>query len=201
MFGIAVITFPERLPMEAQALRLVGQMPAVLALHLRKPGWSEEATRRLLDELPEETRKKIRLHDHFELAGEYGLQGVHLNRRHPRAPQEACSLSASCHSLEEVQTRKAQCRYVFLSPIFDSVSKQGYASGFSSEELHTAAKDGIIDRKVFALGGVRSGHVPFLKEIGFGGAGMIGEIWQGYAERPDTRRLATTMRNIMKQCM
>ncbi len=189
MFRIAVITPPERLPEEAEALRLVGAMPQVYALHVRKPDYSEGETRALLEALPADVRAKIRLHDHFELCGEYGLQGVHLNHRHPVPLAHIRSLSASCHSLQEVVERKKSCDYVFLSPIFDSISKQDYAGKFSPETLSEAAKSGIIDHKVFALGGVRAKYLPMLKQWGFGGAALLGDIWQDYATHPDLRTL------------
>lgn len=49
--------------------------------------------------------------------------------------------------------------YLFLSPIFDSISKRGYLSQFSFESLQNAAKEGLIDGKVFALGGVTQAKV------------------------------------------
>lgn len=201
MFHIAVITPPERLPDEAQALRLVGDIPEVCALHLRKPDYSAHELRQLIEALPAELRGKIRLHDHFELCGEYGLQGVHLNHRHPAPPAHIRSLSASCHSLNEVAERKKSCDYVFLSPIFDSISKQGYPGKFSPETLSKAAQDGIIDSRVFALGGVTAAHIPLLKQWGFGGAALLGEIWQDYATCPDLRVLEEKIRSLQPLCL
>ena len=68
--------------------------------------------------------------------------------------------------------------YLFLSPIFDSISKRGYLSQFSIESLQNAAEEGLIDGKVFALGGVTQAKLPLLHELGFGGAAMLGAAWQ-----------------------
>lgn len=196
MFRIAVITAPERIPDEAQALWMIGNIPSVCALHLRKPGYSESEIRSLLESLPPQTRGKIRLHEHFELCAEYGLQGVHLNHRNPTPPPHIRSISASCHSLQEVQEKKNICDYVFLSPVFDSISKQGYKSGFSLQTLEKAALDGLIDGKVLALGGVQAKHIPLLRQLGFGGAGMLGEIWQYYRHYPDPEKFDVHLKNI-----
>jgi thiamine-phosphate pyrophosphorylase len=72
---------------------------------------------------------------------------------------------------------KGDYDYLFLSPIFNSISKQGYLSGFSHDELVRAYEEGIIDRKVVALGGVRFDKIEYLKGLGFGGAAMIGALY------------------------
>lgn len=63
---------------------------------------------------------------------------------------------------------------MFLSPIFDSISKHGYGSAFSHETLRKAAAEGIIDEKVVALGGVTPENAGWLEKLGFGGAAMLG---------------------------
>ena len=120
-------------------------------------------------------RKRIVIHDFFELARLYGLRGIHLNARRSIVPDGwQGHVSRSCHSLDEVRRYKDACDYVFLSPIFDSVSKQGYASAFTDETLKQASLDGIIDDKVIALGGVTPDKISYLQQLGFGGAAMLG---------------------------
>ena len=60
--------------------------------------------------------------------------------------------------------------YVTLSPIFDSISKQGYKSAFKLMEL----KNKIKGKKVVALGGVTPDKFSYLKSIGFKGAALLG---------------------------
>lgn len=201
MFRLAVITTPENLPREEEALRLLGDTDGVYSLHLRKPGQSVEQLRQLLLRLPQNTLQKIRLHSHFELCSEFSLQGVHLNRLCPTPPQDATSVSASCHSIEEVRQKKTDRRFVFLSPIFNSISKQNYQSAFTEEELRQAARNGIIDQNVFALGGVEAQNIALLKEMGFGGAGMIGGIWRDYAVNADLKAFGQRLQKILKECI
>ena len=96
---------------------------------------------------------RIVLHDWFTLAEERALGGIHLNKRNPEAPPlYKGSISRSCHSLEGIIEYKPVCDYVLLSPIFQSISKEGYGSGFPLDGLRNAK--GIIDDKVIAFGGV-----------------------------------------------
>ena len=114
----------------------------------------------------------------FELCKEFQLHGIHLNRRNNTVPADHHgSLSCSCHSLEEVIERKPKMDYVFLSPIYDSISKQGYCHAFTSEQLTEAAKEGIINERVFALGGITEANIPQLEAWHFGGAAMLGNVW------------------------
>ena len=43
--------------------------------------------------------------------------------------------------------------------------------------LRQAADDGIIDEKVIALGGVTFDKLPYLRELNFGGAAMLGALY------------------------
>ena len=84
----------------------------------------------------------------------------------------------SCHTLEEVHLNKLQSDYVFLSPIFDSISKQGYKAAFTEYILRCAHRDGIIDDKVVALGGITPANARKAMTLGFGGVAVLGDIWQ-----------------------
>lgn len=176
MFNLVIITEPGFFPGEAEALRrLLDGLEC--RVHLRKPGSAEADMRRLVESLPEELRPRLTLQDHLRLAPEYGAGGVHPTSRFPEIPAGWCGLvSRSCHSLDEV----AVCRdadYLFLSPVFDSISKSGYSSAFSDAQLREAAGRQIGPR-VYALGGVRPENFPLLKEYGFGGAALLGHVWK-----------------------
>lgn len=188
------ITRPEFFPGEAVFIsRLLAS--GVDIVHMRKPGATAADCARLLDELPADNRRRIVVHDFFELVGPYGLKGIHLNARRSTAPDGYKGhVSRSCHSLEEVKLYKAACDYVFLSPIFDSVSKQGYASAFTDEALKQASSEGIIDRKVVALGGVTPDKISYLRRLGFGGAAMLGCV-NNLAVLPEKEQ-AEALRNI-----
>ena len=183
-----VITSPSFIPDEASFLHRLF-VHGVDIVHLRKPGATAEECARLLDDLTSDDRRRIVIHDFFELAQPYGLRGIHLNARRSTVPDGwQGHVSRSCHSLEEVKRYKDACDYVFLSPIFDSVSKQGYASAFTDETLREASKDGIIDHKVVALGGVTPDKIDYLQQLNFGGAAMLGCV-NSLAALPESRQI------------
>lgn len=152
-------------------------------LHLRKPlcdnNKDEIMTRirLLLNDLSANEKKNIIIHDYHELYEEFSLKGVHINKNVKVLPIDYQGFKTrSCHSVEEVVSYKDAFDYVFMSPIFDSISKESYHSQFSKEILEKASRDGIIDEKVVALGGVDFENIHYLKELGFGGAAMLGCI-------------------------
>lgn len=150
-------------------------------LHLRKPNTTPTYAERLLTLIPEKYRKHIVVHGHFYLKEEYKLKGIHLNHRNPVAPPNYSGhLSTSCHSLQEVKNCKDKYDYVFLSPVFNSISKQNYYSAYTPEEIRQAAKEGIIDKHVVALGGIDEDNILSVKDYGFGGAAIMGGLWNKF---------------------
>ena len=155
-------------------------------LHLRKPDTAPMYAERLLTLIPEQYHKRIVVHGHFYLKEEYKLKGIHLNNRNPLLPEKYKGhISRSCHSLEEVKVHKKQCDYVFLSPVFDSISKKDYHANYTPEEIRKAHKAGIIDKKVIALGGIDTNNIVQVKSYGFGGAAIMGALWDKFDPRGD----------------
>ena len=156
-------------------------------LHLRKPKSSEEELVSWLQNIDSQYYGRIVLHDHFNLISRFPLGGVHLNSRNPEyhktTAEQDITISRSCHSIAEIIQYKSKCNYLFLSPIYDSISKEGYGAAFSRIDLKQAADKGIIDSKVLALGGVSLEHIPELRSMGFGGAAVLGALWQEGADK------------------
>ena len=192
MFNLVIISEPGFFSGEAEALRRLFD-GLECRVHLRKPGSAEEDMRRLVESLPEELRPRLTLQEHLQLAPEYGVGGVHPTSRFPEIPPCWRGLvSRSCHSLDEV----AACQdadYLFLSPIFDSISKSGYRSAFTDAQLRSASE---IDGHVYALGGVRPENFPLLKEYGFGGAALLGHVWRDCSPE-GIRRVSEEIKSYM----
>ena len=164
-------------------------------LHLRKPQGSKQELRSLLDSIPVEFHSRIVLHDHFELTSEYRLAGIHLNSRNHAIPEGfRGSISRSCHSLQEIKANQ-QLDYVFLSPVFESISKEGYGSGFSLQTLQDAASLNIINEKVIALGGISEETISRIYAIGFGGVAILGALW---GKVPDLSQKETIINRYKK---
>lgn len=147
-------------------------------LHLNKPDSSPVYAERLLSLLPEEYHKKIVVHDNYYLKNEYGLAGIHLDEADAEAPQGyKGKISRTCRSLEELKSAKKQSKYVFLRDVFDSISDANGKASFSYDQLKEASHRGLIDKHVYALGGVRLENIKVLKELGFGGAVICNDLW------------------------
>lgn len=140
-------------------------------LHLRRPGVSLEMTEELIKGIPKRHHARLTLHDYPELAVKYGC-GFQLNARNGRCEKDISNISRSCHSLGELN-KSHQRDFCTLSPIYDSISKSGYKSGFCQDDL----KGENLSRAI-ALGGVTLGCLPELKALGFGGAALLGEVWR-----------------------
>lgn len=155
-------------------------------VHIRKPESKAEEVERLIEAIPSTCYSQLVLHDHHELAMKYHLYGIHLNSRNPQPPSGwTGSVSKSCHSLDEVKEWKGKCDYVSLSPIFDSISKKGYHAAFTTEQIEEARREGIIDKKVMALGGVTFNHIDDVLRMGFGGGMILGDAWKNVRQAQD----------------
>ena len=213
---IIVISAPDFLPGEAEAVTALLEAGA-WRVHVRKPAAGSDSIARLLEHIPAALYSRISLHDHHELAARFGVGGVHLNSRNPSVPDGFGGMvSRSCHSIAELSQYSSVCDYMFLSPIFDSISKSGYVSRFSLEEIRrriaacsagTAgpmagmSSDGncrSVDwGRVFALGGVCPDNVRLLEDVGFGGAAVLGCIWEPFRLDHDCAALSERLRNLM----
>lgn len=171
---------------EAASITAILRQGKADIVHIRKPASSEEELERLLRAIPSDLLARVTLHDHFTLSERFPVGGLHTNSRNSTVPSGFKGrVSTSCHSIEEVAAKKRQHNYVFLSPIFDSISKKGYHAAFTQEEILKAAKDGIIDKSTIALGGVTFENLPVVERLGFGGGAMSGEFW------PDPAQIVT----------
>lgn len=174
---LIVLTDPEFFVGEAALINELFERGLPL-LHVRKPDADEHNVRRLLDHIRSEYYDRVAIHYFHHLAEEYELGGVHLSASHPKAPEGwEGRVSASCHSLEEALQRLESCDYVFVSPIYDSISKEGYLSAFTRRELEAARDAGKITRRMIALGGVTPERIPDIEHFGFGGAAVVGSLW------------------------
>ena len=69
---------------------------------------------------------------------------------------------------------------MFLHSIYDSQTNKDEKSSFTHEELEAASKEELIDKKVFALGGMNIDNVKEMKELGFGGVVICGDLWNRF---------------------
>ena len=150
-------------------------------LHLYKPGASPMYSERLLTLLGEGYHSKITVHGHFYLKEEYRLKGIHIDDAHTEPPTGyKGNVSRTCHLIEELKEAKKKSNYVFLHPIFDSQTNVDEKASFTMAQLEEAAKNDLIDKKVYALGGMNLDTVKAVKDLGFGGIVICGDLWNRF---------------------
>ena len=143
--------------------------------HLRKPEASLEELDLFLQTLHPKYFERIKLHQHFDLVPLYGLGGFHLKEHLRRfnlvlPESERTSLSTSFHKKEDLIKEGERYDYMFLSPVYDSISKTDYhGKNFDVNE---------VSGKVIGLGGVTTQKLDDLKTKGFQGAAVMGAIWE-----------------------
>ncbi|KZS39890.1 hypothetical protein AWE51_09605 [Aquimarina aggregata] len=150
-------------------------------LHLRKPTFTIDGYRALLDQIDAKYHNKIMIHQFPELTIDYNLRGIHLQEQARLDLEDALevtakiytnkgfAVSSSFHSKEDIKNCSVDFEYVLLSPVFGSISKAGYkGKGFDVTDL---------DAFVIGMGGVNEDTLQATFDLGFKGVGVLGGIW------------------------
>jgi thiamine-phosphate pyrophosphorylase len=157
-------------------------------LHLRSLTFDRQQFSDYISGIPAVFHSRIVIHTHYELIHTFDLKGIHFTEKtKANRPDillngnfDRCQLSASFHSLEELASNHFPYTYVLVSPVFDSISKEKYRSGFKPKVLSTFLsrhrKTGSC--KVYALGGVGADNIQRCKILGFDGAALYGALWK-----------------------
>ena len=150
-------------------------------LHLYKPASEPIYSERLLSLIPDEYHRRIMVHDHFYLKEEYRLKGIHLNRADAEPPGNyKGTLSRTCRELGELKEAKRKSDYVFLKSLFDSQTNPEDKQSLTMAQLEAAARQGLIDKKVYAMGGMNIDNVHIARDLGFGGVVICGDLWNRF---------------------
>ena len=150
-------------------------------LHLYKPQSEPVFCERLLSLIPDDYHRRIMVHDHFYLKDEYRLKGIHLNHPDDQPPAGyRGSLSCTCRSTGELKEAKRRSDYVFLKSLFDSLTTPEDKQSLGIEEVEEAERRGLIDRKVYAMGGISLDNVALARRLGFGGVVICGDLWNKF---------------------
>lgn len=150
-------------------------------LHLRKPGSEPVYCERLLSLIPSEYHNRIITYDHFYLKDEFDLMGIHLcDENLTLPPGYNGPVTRTALTLEQAKEYKTVSQYVCLDCVYPSVSEPEQKQLHTPDQLRDAVRQGIIDRKVMAQGGVKLENLQEIKEIGFGGAVVRGDLWNRF---------------------
>ena len=149
-------------------------------LHINKPASEPLYAERLLTLLPKKCYDRISVHQHYYLKQEFDLRGIHIDNPEQAVPDGfRTHVTRSTSSIADLKEMKKQHDYVMLHSLFDSLHDDVRAS-LDFRELEEARRRGLIDRKVYALGGMSLESVSVAKELGFGGIVICGDLWNRF---------------------
>lgn len=149
--------------------------------HLRKPNKSKEEHVHYLQEIDPAYHSKIIIHYHHKLINKFDLKGIHFQEQKRRDVLEngvnylsnynlkGKLISSSFHEPKDLENCKIKFDYHLLSPVFSSISKEGY-KGRGFDVNH-------IDKPIIGMGGVNKETVPEVLKLGYNGIGVLGGVW------------------------
>lgn len=169
--------------------------------HLRKPNSKKNDLEQYIQKIPSQFWNRIILHQHHELTSQFNLRGVHFTsfyRNHLENEdwQKQCNefrnkgftISTSTHHIDEVKQVQANCDYVFVSPIFDSISKKDYLANKNlQKEIQHFEKSATC--KLIALGGITENNLQEAFKLSFDGIAVLGRVWSNKNDSLNVFRL------------
>lgn len=199
---LIVVSDPQFIPGEREVVHALFEA-GLDTFHLRKPDADERQVLEFLKMIKPAFMKRIVLHQHYPLINRYNLKGIHLKesqyRRMPaRELEEMVSAlkkkglrwSCAAHDPEMIPTIIDNPAYVFLSPVFPSISKPGYMSGRDLTRLPGG------DCPVIALGGIDKATISALSDKGFAGVALLGAIWETFKKNDNCEETVQVFKQI-----
>jgi len=182
-----VICYPSELNNEIEAVNALFEAGLEI-LHVRKPAYSEAEMLNWIESVDSKYYNRIVIHSHLAVAEVKGLRGVHFTsyNRHLIDDYSHTPLpkSISVHSMTELINLSESFSYALLSPVFESISKEGYGPAIDQSILRNyLSKPHQV--KVFALGGIDHKNVDVAKNLGFDGVALHGHLWAQFEKDSD----------------
>ncbi|HEY4797898.1 MAG TPA: thiamine phosphate synthase [Bacteroidia bacterium] len=156
--------------------------------HLRKIKYSTRQLSNFIAEIPEKYHPRIVVHTHHKLAMKYDLKGIYLSRSHKKRKiktwlrtnwfklrKNDLQVSTSIRNIETLLEHQSKYNYVFLSPVFDSLTGN-FQAAFSDQSIRTILKQSKY--KVIARGGISVDNIKKSHELGFDGVVLYSSIWK-----------------------
>ena len=150
--------------------------------HVRKPHKSYEEYCAYIQQIDTAFHDRIVVHDYHKVINEFNLKGIHFKEQHridhidkpgkyfKGLNMFGKTISSSFHDLKVLEDCYFEFDYHFLSPVFNSISKQGYSGrGFNVMDSN---------KTIIALGGICPENVAQVKQLGYNGIAVLGSIWK-----------------------
>lgn len=162
--------------------------------HFRKPNKNYQEHCDFLNQIDKQYHNRIVVHYFHELINSYNLKGIHFQEQKRRDVLDTPSdyfanlnnmfgktISSSFHEPEDLENCTFEFDYHLLSPVFSSISKEGYQGrGFDVNN---------IDKTIVGMGGVTTENLSEFDTLGFQGVGVLGGIWNSENPVEDFKKM------------
>lgn len=149
--------------------------------HLRKPTKDDDALAGYLNKIQPMYHDRIVVHQCHRLINVFNLKGIHFpeqlrkdaidqpSRYFRNLELYGKTISSSFHKIEDVVASDFEFDYHLLSPVYSSLSKEGYEGrGFDVNR---------IDKPIIGMGGATPANINDFISLGYKGVGVLGGIW------------------------
>lgn len=156
-------------------------------LLLRLPSSPRSEYEAFIEGISVEYRERIIISDYYELLDVYPLGGIYIPAhkkisRIPKLSTEQLLLTAihKKDELHKLRLMKRKPDFVLLSPVFDSISKEGYMGRYEAEDMASILLESEFP--LIALGGITPERYSICASMGFAGVAVLGDVWQHQGE-------------------
>ena len=150
--------------------------------HIRKYRLTDREMDAYVNGIDPAYRKQLVLHSHFHLAGDLGIERLHVreaDRQQGNVQREAepghFRLSTSVHSIAAFNNLEDRWDYAFLSPVFPSISKAGYGTDRTVLKELPLRKESVV--RLIGLGGIDETNDKQVWAAGADGIALLGAVW------------------------
>ncbi len=182
------------------------------AFHLRKKNFTTHQTMEYLDKIDVQYHQKVVLHHDYHLLDKYNLMGSHFIKKydlfdfledsvneHLNKRIKKLHMSFSVHSFMEIKKLEYDFNYVFISPVFDSISNRGYNSRIKINSFKQFLSEEKNRPGIIALGGIKDENIPKIHAAGFDGFAVLGFVWNFLKKTGNVQGAVDRMRLIMEK--
>ncbi|HEX2935921.1 MAG TPA: thiamine phosphate synthase [Bacteroidales bacterium] len=176
---LIVISPPETLSGEIDFVNTLLK-EGLTKFHLRKPNLPTADLIQYLKKIDSAYISNVVVHYDFEMLRHFPQVGFHFNQYSLNwlAYKGFTHKSYSAHSFREILRLNTDAfDYIFISPVFESISKPGYYAGFNLKQIRDFTASGCCVNPIVALGGVDENNIASLQDLGLYGAAVLGAIW------------------------
>lgn len=196
-----VICYPTKLENEIEAINALFDA-GLQILHVRKPAYSEAEMSAFINSIDAKYHNRIAVHSHLAMVEPRGLRGVHFTsyNRHLIDDYSNITLpkSISVHSMSELINLSEAFSYALLSPVFESISKEGYGPAIDQSILKNYLEKNH-EVPVLALGGIDHKNVDVAKELGFDGVALHGHLWAQFEKDGDVSGVVERFKEVTEK--